>query len=79
MTAEGQAQAERLAALLAGELVAALYASPLRRAHQTAEVIVGCLHIPLRVDDCLVEQDFGDWEGLNFAEAAAQFPADFTA
>jgi broad specificity phosphatase PhoE len=79
LTAEGRQQAEQAAALLAAEPVAAVYASPLIRAHHTAERIAGGRNLPLFVDKRLVEQDFGRWEGLTFAEAAAQFPADFAA
>jgi probable phosphoglycerate mutase len=31
------------------------------------------------VDDGLVETDFGDWEGLTFAEAAARWPEETSA
>lgn len=48
----------------------AVVCSPLTRARQTAEA----LGLPTTVDDGLAEVDFGAWEGLTFAEAAAATP-----
>src|SRR5262245_65287733 len=56
---------EAAAAKLAGLEVAAIYASPLRRARQTAEAIGG--PAPIILPD-LAEIDFGEWEGLTWQE-----------
>lgn len=45
--------------------------SPLRRARQTAEALAGAA-VP--VDDRLIEQDWGAWEGCSLADLAASDP-----
>jgi probable phosphoglycerate mutase len=70
----GREQAARLASRDFGA-VAAVVSSPLRRAVETAEAIALPLGLPVRTLDDLVETDFGVWEGLTFAEAAATDPA----
>lgn len=54
--------------------IAAVVSSPLDRAHQTATAAADALGLPVTVDDDLIETDFGSWEGLTFAEAAAAHP-----
>jgi ribonuclease H / adenosylcobalamin/alpha-ribazole phosphatase len=56
------------------ERTVAAFSSPLRRALQTAEPVAAELSVPVTEHDGLVETDFGDWEGLTFAEAAARDP-----
>jgi probable phosphomutase (TIGR03848 family) len=60
----GKQQAERVAERIA-ELgkVAALYASPLERARETAAPISRALRTPVRIDRGLLECDFGAWTG----------------
>jgi probable phosphoglycerate mutase len=53
--------------------------SPLRRARRTAEAIAGALGLTVSIDDDLIETDFGDWEGLTFAEVQQQWPDLLTA
>jgi probable phosphoglycerate mutase len=69
LTANGRAQAAALAARAPsfGE-VAAVWSSPLRRAYDTAAAIADALGLEVRVDERLAECDFGEWEGLTFAE-----------
>ncbi|QDQ97929.1 bifunctional RNase H/acid phosphatase [Tomitella fengzijianii] len=52
----------------------AVVSSPLARARATAEAAAASLGVPVRVDDDLIETDFGAWEGLTFREAAQQYP-----
>jgi broad specificity phosphatase PhoE len=54
--------ADRLRELGAGHV----YASPLPRARQTAELIGTALGIPVKVDDALREYDVGVFEGLPY-------------
>src|SRR5690606_37269498 len=54
--------------------IAAVVSSPLQRARSTAEAAATALDVPLRILDGLTETDFGDWEGLTFAEAAQRDP-----
>ncbi|HEX5775602.1 MAG TPA: histidine phosphatase family protein, partial [Caulobacteraceae bacterium] len=65
---EGLAEAERVAGRLAGEGLAAVYASPLERAVATAQPIARAAGVQLRIDEGLNEIDFGDWNGAAFAD-----------
>lgn len=56
-----------------------IWASPYLRAQQTAEIIAGRLHLPIRTDERIAESDVGDWAGLTYAEVQTQDPAGFTA
>jgi probable phosphoglycerate mutase len=53
----GRAQAERLAAWLAPERIDALYASPLRRARETAEPLARACGLEIRTEPGVVEFD----------------------
>jgi probable phosphoglycerate mutase len=44
--------------------VAAVYSSPLERAHETAAPIAAACGLPVTVDPGLLECDYGDWTGL---------------
>jgi ribonuclease H / adenosylcobalamin/alpha-ribazole phosphatase len=68
----GVEQAERLAAALAGLPVGAVYSSPLARARETGERIAAARRVPLRLEERLREQSFGEWEGLTRAEVLKQ-------
>ncbi|MDT8999626.1 histidine phosphatase family protein [Paucibacter sp. APW11] len=67
-------QAQRLADALADEVLAAIYCSDLSRAVQTAQPLAQRLGLPLRCDKGLRERSFGAFEGLHWAEIAAQWP-----
>jgi probable phosphoglycerate mutase len=64
LTDVGHAQAAAVAARLRDVPFDAVYSSPLKRARQTAEA-VGREYV---IEDDLREADFGEWEGLTFAE-----------
>lgn len=70
----GRAQAHELAERLAAEPIAAVYASPLRRARETAEIVGDRLGLPVETADGLREVDVGSWSGLTRAEIADRFP-----
>ena len=75
LTDLGRAQAEAAAAHLADRGgVAAVISSPLQRALITADAAARGLGLDVRVDDDLIETDFGEWEGLTFAEASERDP-----
>ncbi|MFE1603255.1 histidine phosphatase family protein [Methylobacterium sp. ID0610] len=63
---EGQAQARALARRLAGEGVAAVYASPLERAQETAGPIAAAAGLTAQILPGLNEIDFGEWSGQSF-------------
>lgn len=70
----GRRQAHELAETLADERLDAIYASDLRRAHETAEIVARGLGLPVTVDPALREIDVGSWSGLTREEIAARFP-----
>lgn len=74
----GLAQAQRLAEALADEPLAAIYASDLSRARQTADALAGAQGLPVRLDTGLRERAFGRFEGLSWEEIAQTYPEDAT-
>ena len=68
LSAKGRAEAAAVAERLAGETVEGVYASPLDRTRETAEVIALRLGLPVGLRDDLAELDFGEWTGLTFDE-----------
>ena len=75
LTEVGRRQAADAARYLSGKGgVAAVVSSPLRRAHDTAVAAADALGLPVSIDEDLIETDFGEWEGLTFAEAAQRHP-----
>lgn len=70
LSEKGRTQASALAASLAGEPIAAIHASPVQRARETAQAIAGAGGVPVEVVDALDELDFGDWSGRAFDELA---------
>jgi broad specificity phosphatase PhoE len=75
----GRAQARALAESLAGEGLVALYASPLRRASETAEIVAARLDLEIVYDERFMEADVGDWAGKLYDEAIAADPDGFAA
>ncbi len=71
----GRRQADAAARYLAQRGgIAAVISSPLERAYDTAATAAKALGLDVRVDDDLIETDFGAWDGLTFAEAAERDP-----
>jgi alpha-ribazole phosphatase len=76
----GRDQAAATGSLLVGLAVDRFLCSPLARARETADILADQLFIAtpavkLEVDPNLREMDFGEWEGLTYAEAENQDPA----
>jgi len=67
-------QAERLGQALADEPIAAVYASDLARAWQTAEAIARGRPLAVRAEPRLRERAFGHFEGRTFAEIETELP-----
>lgn len=59
--------------------VAAVISSPLVRARQTAELVAAELGVDLAFHDALMEADFGEWDGLTYAEIAQRWPDEVAA
>jgi probable phosphoglycerate mutase len=79
LNAEGERQAEALAAALAGERFDAIVASDLQRARQTADAVAGRHGVQVRIDRALRERCYGGFEGLLYAQIEERFPAQFAA
>lgn len=76
LDATGMAQAQALAQKLATEQITAVYSSPLQRARDTAMVLAKPHHLTPIIDDQLIEQDFGAWDRLSFAQVQVDYPSD---
>lgn len=63
LTPLGVEQARQTAAFFAGRPIAALYASPLKRAKETADILAARLGLPVSVLEQFREIDVGDLEG----------------
>lgn len=75
LTDLGRAQARLVAAYVADHYRPdAIYASPLRRAHDTAHYLAQRLDLPVQIVPELREMHFGDAEGLAVADLKAAFP-----
>jgi broad specificity phosphatase PhoE len=79
LSPEGRVQAEQTARALAACGAAAVYASPLARARETAEIIAKPHRLTVTVDEAFREMSFGAWEGLTVDEARAAFPEQYRA
>jgi broad specificity phosphatase PhoE len=70
----GLEQAAAAAKRLATAGLDAIVSSPLRRARTTASEVAALSGLQVVVDEGFRETDFGDWEGLTFAEVREQWP-----
>jgi broad specificity phosphatase PhoE len=70
----GREQAEALADQVAGEGLAALYTSQMRRARETAEIVAARIGLEPRVDARLAEVDMGEWQGRLRSELLRDHP-----
>ena len=73
----GIRQAEALAASLEDIRIAAVYSSPLSRAVDTAAPLAGARDLSVRMDDDLIDLDFGAWQGRALPEVEAAYPEEF--
>ena len=70
----GRWQAERLGLALKEEPIAAIYASDLSRAHDTALAVSRHTGVPVQAEPGLRERSFGEFEGRTFAEIEKELP-----
>lgn len=73
----GRSQAAELAERLAGDGIAAVYSSDLKRASETARVVAARLGLDVVEDAGLREIDVGSWSGLTRAEVEQRFPEGY--
>jgi len=71
----GRAQAQALAERLADESIAAIYASPLQRAIETAEPTARRLGLTVQPLQGIMDIHFGDWQERSRSEVARLYPA----
>ena len=74
---EGLAQAKALGARLAGEPLAAAYASPMSRAQDTARAVVAGRGLAVVAVPELRETDHGHWEGKTRDEVGFGYPDEY--
>jgi ribonuclease H / adenosylcobalamin/alpha-ribazole phosphatase len=79
LTETGLRQADAAAKRLAGAGLDVIVTSPLLRARQTAAAVASIGGADVVVDEGFRETDFGDWEGLTFAEVRDRWPAEMAA
>jgi broad specificity phosphatase PhoE len=79
----GVAQVQKAAIALQGVRLSAVYASPLLRARESAQIVAGPHRLEIKTHDFLTEVDVGQWEGRSWgeirvtdAEAYRQFQND---
>lgn len=73
----GLQQAAALGQALAGEPLAAVLSSDLQRARQTAQAVADLHDLPVQADPLLRERCYGAFEGLLYADIAAQYPHEY--
>ena len=73
---KGYRQLEYLARRFADIPLDAVYASPLKRAYETAKAIDRAAGLPIVTDDGLMEINGGAFEGVPFAELPLRFPVE---
>jgi ribonuclease H / adenosylcobalamin/alpha-ribazole phosphatase len=80
LTETGIRQAHAAAARLAARGgIDAIISSPLQRARATATAVAQATGLALTVDAAWAETDFGEWEGLSYAETATRWPGELAA
>ncbi len=77
LSEEGREQARRLSERLAGEPVAAFYASPVSRTMETARILAAPHRLEVLPRAGLREISHGHWEGRKRAEVEKLFPEEY--
>ncbi len=75
----GRRQAGELAARVAPDGIASLWASDLSRARETAEIVGATIGLRPRLDARLREANRGEWEGRLFIDIEREDPAGYSA
>jgi probable phosphoglycerate mutase len=75
---DGRAQVRAAAEWLAplADRISAIVTSPVRRTRESAEVAAGVLGKQVHEEHGFAEMEFGDWDGLTFAEVGERYPAE---
>ena len=73
----GRGQLQKLAVRLAGETIAAVYASPLGRTMETARILAAPHRLPVTPKEGLREISHGHWEGKTRAVVEKEYPKEY--
>jgi broad specificity phosphatase PhoE len=73
----GRAQAAALGRRLQSEGITFVFASPMSRTRDTAEIVSAACRVPTELSDGLREIGHGHWEGMTRGEVERQFPAEY--
>ncbi|MCH5260471.1 MAG: histidine phosphatase family protein [Lachnospiraceae bacterium] len=65
LTEKGIAQADELADQVKGKNIEIIISSPMKRAVTTSQIVSEKCHIPMMIDNRLVEQNYGVYEGVD--------------
>jgi probable phosphoglycerate mutase len=78
---EGRAQVRATGEWLSPmrDQIDALIASPVRRTHESAEILGEILEQKVELEEGIAEMEFGSWDGLTFADVQEQFPDELSA
>jgi alpha-ribazole phosphatase/probable phosphoglycerate mutase len=77
LTQRGVHQAVQVSEKLQDYKIDALYASPIQRALQTAQIIAAETGVNLQVDDSFRELEMGPWEGMSEDNVARDYPDEW--
>lgn len=77
LTEKGLKQAKLAGEYLNQYDIDAIYASPLKRAYNTAKPISDLKNLPIITDEGLMEIYGGGWENLSFSEIKERFPNEY--
>ena len=72
----GRWQARRLSQAVADESIAAIYASDLQRAYETARAVATACGLPIVTEPGLRERRFGEFEGFTWKEIETRWPEE---
>jgi broad specificity phosphatase PhoE/ribonuclease HI len=77
---EGRAQVRATGEWLSPmrDQIDALVASPVRRTHESAEILGEILGHAVEFEEGIAEMEFGTWDGLTFADVQEQFPDELS-
>jgi len=79
ITQKGVDQMDRLAGLLEGREITAIYSSDLIRSVRGAEIVSRRINIPVTTLRELRERSVGEWEGMTAEEIKVRFPEQYIA
>ena len=70
LTEKGREQAKALASAVADKNINVIISSPLKRAVETSGIVSDKCNVPIKIDDRLIEQNYGIYEGVDRKDEA---------